>query len=77
MTDRIFRKTFLEGEDISEMFSCGKSKAYMIIKNANNELQAQGKIKNYYQGRVLTSGFCELYGIDPEKEIRRLKTEEE
>lgn len=37
-------KKFLTAADVAEVLGCSVSKAYMVIKELNNELKAQGKI---------------------------------
>lgn len=37
-------KKFLTAPDVAEVLGCSVSKAYMVIKELNNELKAQGKI---------------------------------
>lgn len=52
-------KKFLTAPDVADILGCSVSKAYMVIKELNTELKAQGKIviagkvsKRYFETKV-------------------------
>lgn len=51
---------FYNADDVAEIMSCSKSKAYIIIRMLNAELNMQGKLTT--NGRVSKRYFDERYG---------------
>ena len=54
-------KRFLNAEDVANIMECSKSRAYTIIRNLNEEMQAKGYV--IIHGKINAKYFNErIYG---------------
>ena len=65
----LFKKTFLDANDICVIFSCGKNKAYEIINLINDQLAKAGYMT--FPGKVLASALYRFMDMKEQLEMHK------